>query len=226
MISDIRPDNRPFYSIILYPAILVSDIRLFSYPLSGHSDIQYLAILVSDIRLFSYPISGHSDIQYLVILISDIRLFSNLGILISNIRPEIQSFCYPASGRIFGNSDIRYPAILISGYSDIRYPTILICNIQPDYPADILCIPLLIFSLPSILLQNLLLWNAFLWRVCCLIFMESLLPDFYAACYPDFSGGVWRRRRRSELWQCSRRSNSGRLVAGQNIKQRDKCGGF
>ena len=179
MISDIRPDNRPFYSIILYPAILVSDIRLFSYPLSGHSDIQYLAILVSDIRLFSYPISGHSDIQYLVILISDIRLFSYLAILISNIRPEIQSFCYPASGRIFGNSDIRYPAILISGYSDIRYPTILICDIQPDYPADILCIPLLIFSLPSILLQNLLLWNAFLWRVCYLIFMESLLPDFY-----------------------------------------------
>ena len=167
MISDIRPDNRPFYSIILYPAILVSDIRLFSYPLSGHSDIQYLAILVSYIRLFSYPISGHSDIQYLVILISDIRLFSYLGILISNIRPEIQSFCYPASGRIFGNSDIRYPAILISGYSDIRYPTILICDIQPDYPAD-----------SFIDIQFTFHFIAKSVIVKC-ISMESLLPDFY-----------------------------------------------
>ena len=207
MISDIRPDNRPFYSIILYPAILVSDIRLFSYPMSGQSDIQYLAILVSDIRLFSYPISGHSDIQYLVILISDIRLFSYLAILISNIRPEIQSFCYPASGRIFGNSDIRYPAILISGYSDIRlfwYP--ISDHSDMRYPAGLSCgYPVHSFIdiqftfhfiaksviVKCISMESLLpdfygesvAW--FLWRVCCLIFMQPVTRIFQEG----FGGG-------------------------------------
>ena len=66
MISDIRPDNRPFYSIILYPAILVSDIR---YP-AGNSVI-LLSGIWSDIRQFWYPISGHPDIRLFWYPISD-----------------------------------------------------------------------------------------------------------------------------------------------------------